>query len=364
MFSQFTKAIPKVVVPTDFGIEKLECEFHGNVILKLAGEETMRANSVILSFHSSVFVHLFSELKQSTLVLDEFLPGAVKSFIAALYCGKVELNNDIFRDVNKISHSFKVSWLISSCSDFFKNLVDLVTHSSEYSSVLFIFEEARFTLSSLKSNAFLHMVVHKLVSLENCTDLFVGPYMKINEVLSTAQLDLMIRVTQNVPVSLLKNIKKNVEDNAFELNGNSLYLIENLDLFKCVSQDSALYEDLFDLILEKTQNLTIDETKRVNKIYRSNTRKYYDAIKLKVTGITPAESGLLKTNDVSGVPSMFRTPPAPQTSASSFSSTAGAESSNTRKDDAKGGLFNHLNKNQFTFGSPSSFRSSHRFPTI
>ena len=70
--------VPKVEVPTDFGIENLHCQFHGNVLVKLAGEETMRANSVILSFHSSVFVHLFSELKQSTLEMDEFLPALSK----------------------------------------------------------------------------------------------------------------------------------------------------------------------------------------------------------------------------------------------------------------------------------------------
>ena len=63
---------PKVVVPADFGIENLHREFHNNVVFKLEGGEEMRANSLILSFHSSEFVRLFLELNQSVLEMDNF----------------------------------------------------------------------------------------------------------------------------------------------------------------------------------------------------------------------------------------------------------------------------------------------------
>ena len=193
-----------------------------------------------------------------------------------------------------MSHAFKVSWLISICSKFYKDLVGSVTTASNFDLLLFLFEEARYISSYLNCDSFINMMVEKIASLENCAQIFVEPYMKINKVLSTAQLDLVIRVTQNFPLSLFNFVKENIEDNAFKLNGTSLYLIENLDLFKCVSQDSVLYEEIFDVILKKPQNLTMDEIIRVNKIYRSVTRKYYNAVKLKSIDINPRDSGLHK----------------------------------------------------------------------
>ena len=114
---------PKVTVPLDFGIENLHCEFHGNVVLKLQGGEEKRANSLILSYHSSVFVHLFLELHQTELEVEDFAGEAVKKFLAALYSGEILLEKDLFRDVNKLCHVFKVEWLAGRCGDYVTSLV-------------------------------------------------------------------------------------------------------------------------------------------------------------------------------------------------------------------------------------------------
>ena len=169
---------PKVVVPADFGIENLDCEFHGNVVLKLQGGEEMRANSLILSYHSSVFVHLFLELHQSVLEMEDFGGEAVRRFLGALYSGEIELERNLFRDVNKLCHVFKVDWLSGRCGDYFTGLVSQVDLHTDYQTLLFLFEEARFCKRVMKCDKLLDIVVQKICGLENRAEIFVEPYMR------------------------------------------------------------------------------------------------------------------------------------------------------------------------------------------
>ena len=266
--------VPKVEVPTDFGIENLHCQFHGNVLVKLAGEETMRANSVILSFHSLEFVRLFSELKQSTLELDEFLPGAVKSFIAALYCGQVEMDKFVFRDINKMSYAFKVSWLISICSKFYKDLVSSVTALSDFDLLIFLFEEARYVSKSLKCDSFIDMIVEKIASFETHGEIFVHPYMANYSELKIDQLHLMIRITRRKPLVLLKIVKQIYEQQKLAFDKNTIYILQNIDLYQCMCADDQLFEALFDLLLEESEGLSCDDVKSINTLYRGAVRTF------------------------------------------------------------------------------------------
>ena len=158
---------PKVVVPADFGKENLHSQFHGNVVLKLQGGEDMKANSLILSYHSSVFVHLFLELQQSVLEMEDFVGEAVKSFLGALYSGEIQLVRHLFRDVNKLCHVFKVEWLSGRCWDYFTGLVGGVSVHTDYQTLLFLFEEARFCMRVMKCDKFVDLVVQKICGLEN-----------------------------------------------------------------------------------------------------------------------------------------------------------------------------------------------------
>ena len=75
---------PKIQVPADFGIENLHSALHGNIVLKLQDDRQMTANSMILSYNSPVFVHLFLVLEQSVLEMDDFQADAVNCFISEL----------------------------------------------------------------------------------------------------------------------------------------------------------------------------------------------------------------------------------------------------------------------------------------
>ena len=71
--------------------------------------------------------HLTTELQQTSLDMDDFQEPAVQCFIVAAYVGELEdINKDIFRDVNKMSHVFDVSWLEERCGEYFKLLKDCV----------------------------------------------------------------------------------------------------------------------------------------------------------------------------------------------------------------------------------------------
>ena len=264
---------PKVTVPLDFGIENLHCEFHGNVVLKLQGGEEKRANSLILSYHSSVFVHLFLELHQTELEVDDFAGEAVKRFLGALYSGEILLEKDLFRDVNKLCHVFKVEWLAGRCGDYFTSLVGGVSPSSDYQTLLFLFEEARFCSRVMKCNKFLDLVLEKICSLENRAEIFVEPYMRNYCELETSQLDLMLKITRSNHVFLLKIMKKNLESKGKIFDEASRYLLQNVDLCKCISEDEASFEELFDVLDSATQSSDSDAS-FVNTLYRRSMKEF------------------------------------------------------------------------------------------
>ena len=294
---------PKVVVPADFGIENLHSQFHGNVVLKLQGGEDMKANSLILSYHSSVFVHLFLELQQSVLEMEDFVGEAVKSFLGALYSGEIQLVRHLFRDVNKLCHVFKVEWLSGRCWDYFTGLVGGVSVHTDYQTLLFLFEEARFCMRVMKCDKFVDLVVQKICGLENRAEIFVQPYMKNYSELETSQLDLMIQITKyDNPKFLLKIMKTNLENEGGVFNKASRYLLENVDLCKCIADDGVFFEELFDVLDSATKSSDSDAF-LVNKLYRKSVRE------LKKT--QPACSSGLSTSALSVSENPLRSPEIP-----------------------------------------------------
>ena len=300
---------PKVTVPLDFGIENLHCEFHSNVVLKLQGGEEKRANSLILSYHSSVFVHLFLELHQTELEVEDFAGEAVKRFLGALYSGEILLEKDLFRDVNKLCHVFKVEWLAGRCGDYFTSLVGGVSPSSDYQTMLFLFEEARFCSRVMKCNKFLDLVLEKICSLENKAEIFVEPYMRNHSELETSQLDLMLQITRSNPVFLLKIMKKNLESKGKIFDEASRYLLQNVNLCKCISEDEASFEELFDVLDSATQSSDSDAL-FVNTLYRRSMKEFkktmnFNSSSLSNNAILPAPVLPQSTTEIPHIFSSF-----------------------------------------------------------
>ena len=108
-------SVPKVTVPTDFGIELLHDNFHGNISVALSNKDEMTVSSEILSFNSPLFIRLFKQIEDTFLDMADFDPAAVWKFMEALYSGEIELNEEIFRNVYKMSLVFEVTWLSEIC---------------------------------------------------------------------------------------------------------------------------------------------------------------------------------------------------------------------------------------------------------
>ena len=114
-----TVPLPADLLPLDFGIENLDCPVHGNIVVNLKDNETMRVNSMILGLHSPVFQDMFYNLGLVSVDMDDFIAENVKDLFGALYSGRLELSKDNFREMNKISAAFKSKWLIPKCKIFF-----------------------------------------------------------------------------------------------------------------------------------------------------------------------------------------------------------------------------------------------------
>ena len=206
--------------------------------------------------------------------MEDFAGEAVKRFLGALYSGEILLEKDLFRDVNKLCHVFEVEWLAGRCGDYFTSLVGGVSPSSDYQTLLFLFEEARFCSRVMKCNKFLDLVLEKICSLENRAEIFVEPYMRNYCELETSQLDLML---QSNPVFLLKIMKKNLESKGKIFDEASRYLLQNVDLCKCISEDEASFEELFDVLNSATQSSDSDAL-FVNTLYRRSMKQFKETM--------------------------------------------------------------------------------------
>ena len=106
---------------------------------------------------------------------------------------------------------FKVDWLSRRCGEYFGDLVGDISPSSDYQTLLFLFEKARFCLKMMKCDKMMDMVVQKICGIENKVEKFVEPYMKNYAELGNDQLDLILQITRSNPLSLLKIMKKTLK---------------------------------------------------------------------------------------------------------------------------------------------------------
>ena len=157
---------PKVCVPADFGKHHIGAPSHGNLTFNMKDGTPIKANSIILSLNSPLIDNLTTELHLTSLDVEDFSREAVDCFIEASYTGEVEaMNLDNFRDVNKMSHVFEISWLSARCEKYFVSYLDKLDSESSYPDILFAVEEAGYLMSALKKRDFLNLVVKKMSSI-------------------------------------------------------------------------------------------------------------------------------------------------------------------------------------------------------
>jgi len=110
-----TESSVVVKVPMDFGVENLQCPVHSNIKLLTSNNETVNANSMILSYNSTVFHELFFVQLCTSVDVSSFSKQTVTRFLEALYSGQLSLDHVSFREIAELADKFSVRWLMVFC---------------------------------------------------------------------------------------------------------------------------------------------------------------------------------------------------------------------------------------------------------
>ena len=68
---------PKIRVPANFGIEHINSEVHGNLVLKLKDGQEIKTNSMIMSLNSPVIDNLTTSMFQVFILILYLLENKV-----------------------------------------------------------------------------------------------------------------------------------------------------------------------------------------------------------------------------------------------------------------------------------------------
>ena len=247
------KMAPNIAVPMNFGIRLLESPTHSTLELKTSEEVVLYASSVILSFNSPVIDHMTTTLQLTSVDMKEFSIEAVRYFVDAAYSGETpSISRDLFRDINKMANVFKMSWLVTRCSEQFFKIADVITESM-YEDLIFLFEEAAFVLCTLNSRQLVSIALNKIRSL-NIEQNFMKRYLEDMTSLSCQHLDLITELAGPEVNYIVQPLTEQLAAQLFRgetiLPANCKYLLENIDLSFCQGQSIDMFENLFDILVK------------------------------------------------------------------------------------------------------------------
>ena len=253
---------PKVVVPADFGRHHIGSPSHGNLTINLGKGVEVKANSIILSLNSPVIDDLTSNLHLLSLEADDFSREAVDCFIEAAYTGEIEaVNLENFRDVNKMSRVFQVSWLVAKCKKYFMSHLDKLSGKSSFTELLFAVEESLYLSSALKDREFFNLVVKKMSSINAWKrSYFARQYLQDLSTCNHQQIDICLKIvspelTYVIVDLLLTHLAKGGNKS---LDQKSRYILNDIDISNCFLERPDLGERLFSVLEDFEEYSTAD----------------------------------------------------------------------------------------------------------
>ncbi|XP_063690668.1 uncharacterized protein LOC134823206 isoform X2 [Bolinopsis microptera] len=265
---------PKIKVPANFGVEHINSPVHGNLLLKLRDGQEIRTNSMIMSYNSPVIENLATNLFQSTLEMDDFTKPAVDCFVEALYSGEVDkLEKDIFEEVNKMAHVFDVSWLTKRCLKFYKAEV-LKFENNSYEEILFACEIASRAHYNLKDSRYVSCFVRNVTFSGNGKFIFLQRYMAGFAELSKRRIDMSLAIAAN-DLNMISNCLISYVSLALkckELDDNSLYMLQKLDVQKFSRTFRSELNELSDFLAALSEDSECAEMKAVVEKFVKNKR--------------------------------------------------------------------------------------------
>ena len=255
--------VSKICVPCDFGIENMYDPFHGNVTIEFNDETKIEVNSLILSWNSATFCFFFNELRLTNVEIKDFTKEAVILYLESLYTGSLKLEQDLFRELYKLSVVFKTKWLTDRCTEFVYQLVENI--SNEFEDLCFIFNEALYADKTLKNGDLIEMVVDRFSKIENISSMFAERYLTESFSLITSEtLDNILLICQEDYVPLLKSLKQYLTKG--EIDDTTRNLLSNSKIVECLADNLDIYEEVYELLAIKSGNMTSDDLKMVTNL--------------------------------------------------------------------------------------------------
>ena len=261
---------PNVSVPMNFGLKLLDSPTHNTLELKASQGAVVRASSVILSFNSPVIDHMTTSLHLTSVDMEEFSEEAVRYFVDAAYSGQSPpISRNLFRDIHKLANVFQMSWLVTRCVQQFTDIAQSLQEPT-YEDLLFLFDEAVYVLSQLKSRELVETALSKIRTLNEGQN-FIRNYLVDLNSLSTQQLDLIIELAgtsvEYIVEPLTERLTASLEKGEVMVPANCKYILENCELHHCQIHHRNSCEQLFNVLQELSDQCQVD-SRWVFKIHR------------------------------------------------------------------------------------------------
>ena len=263
----------KVIIPADFGIENLHSKLHGNITLKLEGYSEMQVNSIILSLNSPVFGDMFKREEIRVLDLREYTSSVVNLFMESLYTGRISIQKHHLKDFSKLASTFKVAWLILKCHNYYTKLLEEVD-LDDVGDIFLLFEEACSIKLHIGDSLYIEQVLEKIkISTHKLSD-FIERYTNVGYLsFSKAQIDLIVELNPADYNVFVRIIQKNVTKNQL-FDSTSRQLLQQLDLGRCMDLDLKLYNEVIELILKRTYDISRQDKLLVDQLNKDAVSRY------------------------------------------------------------------------------------------
>ena len=196
-------------------------------------------------------------------------------FIEASYTGEIEaVTVGNFRDVNKMSRVFDVSWLVARCEKYFVSYLDKLDSESSYPDNLFAVEEAVYLLSTVKKRDFLNLVVLKMCCFATTRrDSFMKEY--LNDFINSSKfkIDASIAIVKSDVQVLIEIVILHLEQQGnLSLDDNTRYLLKSVDLAICHQKSPDLHTKLYS-VLANLQSVGKEDFQLLLEINKQLTSK-------------------------------------------------------------------------------------------
>ena len=282
-------AIPRLTLPTCFGLDKLYEPFYNNVFFVLQNGRKMGAAALMLGIHSPVLEQKYIKPGIKEIDVQDFAAETVVMFVEAMYNGIFAVTIENFRDLHKLCSVFEVNWMVARCIQFFQDLsgkADSVTMS-------LLFEEAMWACEKIKSDVLFDIWREAMAAKKdpemNCNT-YIKRYIEGNyEELSVYTLKKLIAVTDD-HVVFVDLISSRIRVTNVKMDKTSRFLLLNINLSMCMETCLDEVTELFDVFL---QDVTSPDFIMINNLHRQTSKAYIEKLKMEranLSAVTTQES--------------------------------------------------------------------------